>query len=530
MKTTRLITAAAVATLASMAAPASAQNPAGFDIQNFSPAPNQWGDAWTTHAGRVPAAKEWGIHLVTNFADNPLVLRSQEGDVLDSVVGAQVTTNIMGFVGIANRLELAVDIPLVLFQSGESLSSFDVFSADDAQFGIGDVRLFLKGMLFGQPSRLGEKGAALSIYVDSRFPTGNPDVYQGDNLRIEPGLAFDYRFRRGTNLALNAGYQVRSESTMRNLEVDDLITWSIASSILADRKQRFAIVPEITGGIDIGAADREQEEIQLEALLGLKYLIADKVLVSGGAGTGLTEGFGNPDWRAFVGIGYHRSAKQDRDEDGLCNSEDTCPNEPEDKDGFEDFDGCADLDNDQDGILDLDDGPDGTCANNPEDKDGFQDADGCPDPDNDQDGVLDVVDGLEAACANDPEDMDEFEDFDGCPDPDNDKDGVLDVIDGLDGACKNEPEDVDGFQDPDGCPEPDNDRDGLLDGLDTCPVQAEDLDGFEDSDGCPEDGAGQVTVTCDRIEIADSVYFETDSDVIRERSFPLLDQVASTLR
>jgi hypothetical protein len=52
-------------------------------------------------------------------------------------------------------------------------------------------------------------------------------------------------------------------------------------------------------------------------------------------------------------------------------------------------------DNDKDGILDVND----KCPNDPEDKDGFEDADGCPDPDNDKDGILDVND----KCPNEPE-------------------------------------------------------------------------------------------------------------------------------
>ena len=67
---------------------------------------------------------------------------------------------------------------------------------------------------------------------------------------------------------------------------------------------------------------------------------------------------------------------------------DKCPNDPEDKDGFEDRDGCPDYDNDKDGIPDSID----KCPNQPEDLDGFQDADGCPDYDNDADGVPDSVD------------------------------------------------------------------------------------------------------------------------------------------
>ena len=63
----------------------------------------------------------------------------------------------------------------------------------------------------------------------------------------------------------------------------------------------------------------------------------------------------------------------------MCSSDldaaDKCPNDPEDKDGFEDQDGCPDPDNDKDRILDKDD----KCPNQPETYNGFEDEDGCPD-------------------------------------------------------------------------------------------------------------------------------------------------------
>jgi OmpA-OmpF porin, OOP family len=92
----------------------------------------------------------------------------------------------------------------------------------------------------------------------------------------------------------------------------------------------------------------------------------------------------------------------DTDGDGICDNEDACPREAEDKDGFQDADGCPDPDNDNDGIPDKTD----KCPNEPEDKDGFQDADGCPDPDNDGDKVLDVKD----KCPNEYAETE-----DGCP-------------------------------------------------------------------------------------------------------------------
>ncbi|MBL9014315.1 MAG: OmpA family protein [Myxococcales bacterium] len=131
----------------------------------------------------------------------------------------------------------------------------------------------------------------------------------------------------------------------------------------------------------------------------------------------------------------------DPDKDGVVGAADTCPQEPEDKDSFQDDDGCPDPDNDGDGVADAAD----KCPTDAEDKDSFQDDDGCPDPDNDGDGVPDAAD----KCATDPEDKDSFQDEDGCPDPDNDNDGVLDAQD----KCAADPETKNGFQDEDGCPD-----------------------------------------------------------------------------
>jgi outer membrane protein OmpA-like peptidoglycan-associated protein len=126
---------------------------------------------------------------------------------------------------------------------------------------------------------------------------------------------------------------------------------------------------------------------------------------------------------AFAGVRFSlldsppRSAKPkskpqpelpDRDNDGVLDLNDQCIDVPEDRDDFQDSDGCPEADNDGDGIFDREDG----CPNIAEDKDGFQDDDGCLDDDNDQDGVLDVND----KCPLEPETLNGEQDDDGCPD------------------------------------------------------------------------------------------------------------------
>jgi OOP family OmpA-OmpF porin len=261
----------------------------------------------------------------------------------------------------------------------------------------------------------------------------------------------------------------------------------------------------------------------------------------------------------------------DQDRDGLLDRDDKCPEQAEDKDAFQDEDGCPDPDNDGDDVLDTNDkcplvrgplsnqgcpeGPvkdtdgDGVpdnadkCPDQAEDKDSFRDEDGCPDPDNDEDGLVDGKD----KC---PDQAGPVENF-GCPDVDKDGDGVADRLD----KCPDEPEDKDGFEDKDGCPDLDNDQDGIPDAQDKCATKAgpaenegcpdldKDGDGVPDRlDKCPEEFGVKdeqgcqkkyklVVVKKDRIEIKQQIKFKTGSaKIIGTDSFAIIAEVASAMR
>jgi outer membrane protein OmpA-like peptidoglycan-associated protein len=215
----------------------------------------------------------------------------------------------------------------------------------------------------------------------------------------------------------------------------------------------------------------------------------------------------------MTGIAY-APPRQDADQDGVVRALDRCPDGAEDFDGFQDEDGCPEPDNDNDGLLDADD----QCPNLPEDFDGFEDEDGCPDPDNDQDGIADADDACPMVFG--------VIELKGCPEEDEDGDGIPDHRD----QCPDVPEDFDGFNDEDGCPDPDNDQDGIPDLQDQCPNEPETLNGFEDEDGCPDEGRSNVRLRGSRLEIGERVYFDTASDRIQERSYPILRQMAAVLK
>lgn len=243
-----------------------------------------------------------------------------------------------------------------------------------------------------------------------------------------------------------------------------------------------------------------------------------------GGGFGLNRHVGSPAWRAFTSVGYAYERPEeapapkptpvvntDRDNDGISNDVDGCPDEPEDVDQFADGDGCPDIDNDADGLVDADD----QCADEAEDADEFEDDDGCPDPDNDQDTVADADD----KCPQVPGEPD----LAGCPDNDPDKDGILADAD----KCPRDKEDFDQFEDEDGCPEVDNDQDAVADQIDKCPNQAETYNNVDDEDGCPD--STKVRVTAKKIEISEKIFFKTGRAKIQSRSHPILNEVAGIL-
>lgn len=116
------------------------------------------------------------------------------------------------------------------------------------------------------------------------------------------------------------------------------------------------------------------------------------------------------------------------------------------------------------------------------------------------------------------------------PDPNGDTDG--DGVRNRDDKCPAEPEDVDGVRDDDGCPDRDNDGDGLADAQDKCPNEAETLNGYKDDDGCPDQDKTRAYVRADtkKIVIQERIFFAYDSAEIEQKSYAVLDDVASILK
>jgi hypothetical protein len=451
-----------------------------FTVERLAPAPGPGGFLHVEDAQLAPHLG-WSFTLVSTLASRPLVIRRAglRGGELSEPVALRLSTDLGGAIGWGGWLQVGLGLPIVAFQAGDRLAGLDLMEpgaeAALAPVTVGDLRLHAKVAVRPPPRGYGP-GAALALVVT--LPTGDDGEFAGEEGVVVEGRAIaSWRAARFA-AAINAGPRLRSARVRffnPNMVLGHELAWGLAASArlpVARRLEPLALA-EVAGGW--GGADGPSPA---EARLGLRARVAAPwtLGLAGGLGMGDQRAIGAPAWRVALELRYDRAPRADLDGDGVPDAVDRCPDEPEDRDGWQDEDGCPDPDNDGDGIPDARD----ECPDEPEDRDRFQDLDGCPDPDNDGDGIPDARD----RCPNQPEDLDGFADDDGCPDPDNDADRVPDDVD----RCPDEPEDRDGWQDEDGCPDLDDDRDGVPDARDRCPEAPETITSPADldDDGCPD--------------------------------------------
>jgi OOP family OmpA-OmpF porin len=524
-----------------------------LDVQNYRPGPGP-GNYLDVAGSDVTPHLQIGFGLDVNYQHEPLLFKDSETGEKSEAVSYQVTLDFLWALGIFDILQIGVALPVVVAQDGDGL---DIIQEGEtlSTTAIRDLRIQLKGrILGGGKGGIKSKGFGLAIALGMSVPTGDDENFAGDaNVTADaPVIIFDWR-NDLVRVALNVGLRWRETSAVGvDFRLGHQLLYGLGLAV-TPLQQRLLVIGEFEGMFGFEKLDETLDRVPMEARLGFGVAVDKKkdLSIVFGGGVGLGSAPTVPLFRVIASIRY-APQNRDQDGDGILDKDDKCMTEKEDKDGFEDDDGCPDPDNDGDGVADEvdqcpdamedqdgvedDDGcPDGDndgdglsdavddCPEEAEDKDGFEDENGCPDPDNDKDGIEDGKD----SCPDAAEDMDGFEDEDGCPDTDNDKDGIEDGKD----SCPDAPEDMDGFEDEDGCPDTDNDKDGVPDASDKCPDEAETLNGVADDDGCPDKGKSLVLVEEGQIKITQKINFKVNSAEIKgATSFKILDVVASILK
>ncbi len=357
------------------------QKPA-FSVERFAPMPGAAAFIGAEDPDVLPAGA-WTLTTSTWWAARPIVLRDlQSGDPVTVPVAWRAGLELAAARGFGARYQLGVAMPLAL-QGGDRLAGIGLSDRPLQRAVAGDLRLVGKARLAGDP---GDPGWASSVAAVLIAPTGDDGDFAGEEgAAFEWHLAVGWRGRRAA-IALNAGARIRTEEVVllspARPHGNELFGALAGEAVVPyvgrwlGGPDRLWVTGEVAGvlGDSIGAGARGPSPV--EARFGARVRLCAWWSLTAAIGAGLTPAeVGAPAWRAVLSVTHDRAPRGDWDGDGVADPQDRCQVEAEDRDGFDDADGCPDRDDDRDAIPDVDD----QCPRAAEDLDGWHDADGCPD-------------------------------------------------------------------------------------------------------------------------------------------------------
>ncbi len=432
----------------------------GMEARLFRPAVDTKGHL-TVDSTPVLPHLSLSLGMMLDFGFNQWVAVEQDDDITpdaysDTTVDRYITTVLMFNLGLFDRAVVGLQLPLIIPAGHMFYSDEDAKRGWSSKGTFGDLAVHAKVHL----TRANFHLIGLGLVLQYQAPTGKSELLTG-----EPGggalsgkIIVDVEPAKWYRAALNVGARYAF-----GFEKDNHLNWDGPSMVLFEYGpmltfglgQSFVLWPGLMDfvleayGNQLATAFDRAGYTSLEVAGGFKFYIEENSYLMAGyahgiplGGTDSGYGFQAMEHRMFLGFAFEPSMP-DADGDGIPDAWDQCPHEAEDRDSFED-------------------------------------SDGCPDPDNDGDGVCDpwvVKEGLEERHAK---------------------------------LCKGE---------------------------DLCPL----IPGLPENKGCPpspeteedrvkiEEEQNDVEVIDGAIKTLKKIYFEYNSDEIKNESFPILDQVAAVI-
>lgn len=309
-----------------------AEVPDGLNAQLFRPSIDSERTLWTNDTLRAPNASS-SARALLSYTSDPMVYVRGDGERTELVSGIWQ----MDLMGAHTRgpVRFGVDLPLYL----RSIS--DVTGGET---GLGDAALDVRW------SALDRRTAPVGAGLAGRLvlPTATVDAPLGLRAvgwEIE-GLV-DAELGDNLLLAANLGTRGLPPVTLENTEWGNQLYTRMGAGYEVTDATAFSL--DITSNFTYKG---NASAAPIEALLGARQLLPANLVLRGGVGTGLTKAVGSPAFRAVLSIGWEPRDEEpvieadpvpavaDTDGDGLLDDVDACPDQPEDTDGVVDDDGC----------------------------------------------------------------------------------------------------------------------------------------------------------------------------------------------
>lgn len=308
----------------------------GLDAQSFDPAID--GHDFVNLDDSQVGPQGPGGGFVFNYAQDPLVFRftdpetAPEGLEEAVLLSSVATFDLLGYYNVS-RYRIGIDLPVNPFASGYELAD---------GYLIGDLALDAKAELVDRQTA----PVGLSLALRGTLPTGNEAAWLGAS---QPTLGGRAILATGTDVvtALNLGFRTGTTVVDEGFTVGSQILAGLGAKVPLSSQTWLSA--EANGRYYINASE-PVAGFGAEALGCLHVNPFEDLVFTIGGGTGLAEGVGTPDFRVVSGLVWapYRQANgpastgPDLDGDGITDDLDRCPDQAEDYNGIDDYDGCPD--------------------------------------------------------------------------------------------------------------------------------------------------------------------------------------------
>jgi hypothetical protein len=271
--------------------------PRSFLLERFQPQAGA-DDVLGVRSARVPQHLSSGASLYGSHANVPLrAVALEDSGLSRAVVRSQTTTTLVTAMGLFGFIELGAALPVTVSRVGGA-GVVDPSLEDKSSWGgLADLRLSVK-------ARVVERGSlGFAVALPVTLPTGREEAFMGGtSATLNPTAIAQWAGPRRSAVIVNGGFLFRSRQQLLNLTVGNAVTYGVGGTVDLSPRQKLAAQLNVAGewSLEGGSAAHRP----LEALAALRWMPWKRLAVTAGGGPGLTSGYGTPQFRLSMAVGW----------------------------------------------------------------------------------------------------------------------------------------------------------------------------------------------------------------------------------
>jgi MYXO-CTERM domain-containing protein len=267
---------------------------AAVDAQRFDPRGGAH-DILAVPSARVPDHLAVSGGFLADYAAKPLRLVSTSAGRSVDLVEGMTSGTLTATIGLLDRSELSLALPLAISGTGQRASSVDArLSSETPAAGIGDLRVTPKVSLVSS-------GAAIrvALLAPVSLPTGNATYQSARTAVVAPAAALELGAPGGVRVAADLGVRLRRDQSFAGVDLGTAFVYGVAGEVPI-LGGRLAALGTVSGAVG-SSSDRPLEvlaAVRVRGPAGLDFTV--------GGGPGLSHTYGTPQYRIVAGLQFSR--------------------------------------------------------------------------------------------------------------------------------------------------------------------------------------------------------------------------------